>query len=95
MYYQGLRQCVLHKPVMMKTKKERNKNILVHENYEDESFVNEEEEDEQQQYDHEDEYENDSFIIEDNGGTTDGDLTSPSPSFMSGEGDQTQEEVSS
>ena len=68
-----------------------------YENYEDESFANEEEEEEEEphQDDHDDEYENDSFIIEDNGGTNDGDLTSPSPSFMSGEGDQTQEEVSS
>ena len=75
-----------------------NKNNIAQENYEVESFVNEEEEEEEEeephQDDHDDEYENDSFIIEDNGGTNDGDLTSPSPSFMSGEGDQSQEEVS-
>ena len=71
-----------------------NKNNIVQENYEDESFVNEEEE-EPHEDDHDDQYENDSFIIEDNGGTNDGDLTSPSASFMSGEGDQSQEEVSS
>ena len=64
--------------------------------YENDSFVNEDEERDKNQGNgyHENEYENDSFIIEDNGATNDGDLTSSSASPLSEAGYQSQDEVS-
>ena len=74
----------------------KNQDTLEYEKeYENETFVNEEEEEENVDHEnHEDEYENDSFIIDDNGGNGDGDLTSSSASSLSGEGYQSQDEVS-
>ena len=50
--------------------------------------------DDQNQNNHDDEYENDSFIIDDNGVTNDHDFTSSSASSLSGEDYQSHDEVS-
>ena len=85
----------LHAEPDLIAKDRENQDTLEYEKeYEDETFLNEEEEDENAHENHEDEYENDSFIIDDNGGTGDGDLTSSSVSSLSGQGYQSQDEVS-
>ena len=86
----------LHAEPDLSAKDRENQDTLEYEQeYENETFVNEEEEEENVDHEnHEDEYENDSFIIDDNGGTGDGDLTSSSASSLSGEGYQSQDEVS-
>ena len=80
----------------LSAKDRENQDTLEYEKeYENETFGNEEEEEENADHEkHEDEYENDSFIIDDNGGTGDGDLTSSSASSLSGEGYESQDEVS-
>ena len=80
----------------LSAKDRENQDTLEYEKeYENETFVNEEEEEENADHqNHRDEYENDSFIIDDNGGTGDGDLTSSSATSLSGEGYQSQDEVS-
>ena len=79
----------------MSAKGRRNQDTLDYEKeYENETFVNEGEEPENAHGNHKVEYENDSFIIDDNGGTGGGDLTSSSASSLSGEGYKSQDEVS-